>query len=144
MSELSYLPANWSNRPENVFATTTLKSGGVSQGDFSEYNLAAHVGDDEQAVNSNRVKLVKDLQLPADPVWLEQVHSDTVICADDVMKEVVVQADASVSRKKGVVCTVLTADCLPVFFCDNNGTEVAVAHAGWRGLHTGIISRDIK
>ena len=116
MSKHSYLPAKWIDKPQNVFATTTLINGGVSQGCYSEYNLAAHVGDDALAVKSNRAKLLDDLQLPAEPVWLEQVHSNMVICADDVTEGEIVQADASVSRKKCVVCAVLTADCLPVFF----------------------------
>ncbi len=143
MSKHSYLPAKWIDKPENVFATTTLINGGVSQGCYSGYNLAAHVGDDAQAVTSNRAKLLDDLQLPAEPVWLEQVHSNVVISADDVTEGEIVQADASVSRKKGVVCAVLTADCLPVFFCDKNGTEVAAAHAGWRGLHAGILTNTV-
>ena len=54
-----------------------------------------------------------------------------------------VQADASVARAGGVVCAVLTADCLPVFFSNREGTEVAVAHAGWRGLHGGILSNTL-
>ncbi len=145
----SYLPAKWSNKPENVFAITTLINGGVSKGDFSEYNLAAHVGDDPEAVKANRLKLVEDLQLPSEPVWLEQVHSNKVININELtdvktMAAGVIQADASVSRRKGAVCVVMTADCLPVFFCNQNGTEVAVAHAGWRGLHAGIISNTIK
>ncbi|MCK4833918.1 MAG: laccase domain-containing protein, partial [Gammaproteobacteria bacterium] len=76
MNRLSYLPANWPDKPENVSAVTTLLNGGVSQGGFSEYNLALHVGDDVQAVARNRAKLAADLSLPAEPVWLDQVHSN--------------------------------------------------------------------
>ena len=155
MNKLFYLPANWSNKPENVFATTTLINGGVSKGDFSEYNLAAHVGDDPAAVGANRLQLVADLQLPSEPVWLDQVHSNKVVCADESItrnsatmdpsqKLHTVQADASFTSTKGVVCAVLTADCLPVFFCNNGGTEVAVAHAGWRGLHAGIVTNTVN
>ncbi len=149
----SYLSLNWpescSARPENVQAYTTLITGGYSTGDYSQYNLAAHVGDDGLAVKANRVKLVEDLSLPSEPVWLEQVHSNKVVCIDELddsktTSPVAIQADASVSREKGAVCAVLTADCLPVFFCNQNGSEVAVAHAGWRGLHAGIISNTIK
>ncbi len=140
----SYLAADWSpagfEKPENVHAYTTLRNGGVSTGDYGEYNLAKHVGDEVQAVNSNRAMLVEDLQLPAEPVWLEQVHSNIVACADEIAAEEIVQADASYSRNKGVVCAVMTADCLPVFFCNPAGSEVAVAHAGWRGLHAGILT----
>lgn len=156
----SYLSLHWpenaSGKPDNVQAYTTLIAGGCSIGDFSQYNLAAHVGDDLQAVKANRVKLVEDLRLPAEPVWLEQVHSNKVVLAEQQVisnsaatatqsaVQAMVQADASISRQKGVVCAVLTADCLPVFFCNQSGTEVAVAHAGWRGLHAGIISNTVK
>jgi len=148
-----YLPADWpdnelaqsgSGKPENVHACTTLRSGGVSTGAYSEYNLADHVGDDPQAVVCNRAKLVEDLHLPSEPVWLEQVHSNKVVRADELATEQTVQADASFTSSKGVVCVVMTADCLPVFICNRSGTEVAVAHAGWRGLHAGIISNTVK
>jgi len=152
MNKKSYLRVSWpasrSAKLSNVHALTTLRNGGVSSGDFSDYNLATHVGDDLQAVKTNREKLIKDLQLPAEPVWLEQVHSNTVICAHELnanaASQTGIQADASFSHKKGVVCAVMTADCLPIFFCNSSATEVAVAHAGWRGLHAGIISNTIE
>ncbi len=158
MDELSYLATAWPDiwpeaRPEagqgneqgmplNVHAFTTLRKGGFSTGDYSEFNLADHVGDDRQRVEKNRQKLKHDLQLPAEPVWLEQVHSNRVINAAENTS--IQQADASFSRAKGVVCAVLTADCLPVFFCNKAGSEVAVAHAGWRGLHAGIITKTVQ
>ncbi len=145
MDKLSYLQASWSNKPENISAVTTLIHRGVSQGAFSEFNLAMHVGDDAEAVKNNRAKLLADLQLPSEPVWLEQVHSNKVIRVDaPLLDGCTPQADASVSTGRGVVCAVMTADCLPIFFCDEAGSEVAVAHAGWRGLHAGIISNTVK
>lgn len=145
MNKSSYLPVCWPKDSQaqlaNVHALTTLKSGGVSTGDFSEFNLAAHVGDEVASVEINRKKLCDDLHLETEPVWLEQVHSNKVICADEKKPT---PADASFTQSKGVVCAVLTADCLPVFFCNQSGTEVAVAHAGWRGLHAGIISKTIQ
>lgn len=145
MNTLSYLPANWPQKPSNVHALTTLRAGGVSEGGFSEYNLATHVGDELSAVKKNREKLVKDLQLPAEPVWLDQVHSNTVIRLDAFSGQAAPKrADASVSSERNVVCAVLTADCLPVFFSNEAGTEVAVAHAGWRGLHAGILSNTVE
>lgn len=153
MNTSIYLPAIWAGdvagnygpaKPENVHAYTTLRTGGISVGGFSQYNLADHVGDDPHAVISNRKQLVQDLYLPSEPVWLEQVHSNTVIRADDMAAGQPNQADASVSSSKGIVCVVMTADCLPVSICDQAGTEVAVAHAGWRGLHAGIISNTVK
>ncbi len=147
-AESSYLVASWSEgKPLNIRAITTLRTGGVSSGDFSEYNLALHVGDEPQAVKSNRDKLRSELALPAEPVWLNQVHSDMVLNIDEpgiLERESYVQADASVTCSKGVVCAVMTADCLPLFFCNQNGTEIAASHAGWRGLHAGIISNTVK
>ncbi len=152
MHESSYLPVNWpdqcSGKLDNVFAITTLIYGGVSKGDYQQYNLATHVGDDPVAVSANRAKLVEDLALPSEPVWLDQVHSNKVFVAEQYNATATaemhpVQADASVTRAGGAVCAVLTADCLPVFFSNREGTEVAVAHAGWRGLHGGILSNTL-
>lgn len=141
----SYLLLDWSDKPLNVQACTTLISGGSSVGDYAAYNLAAHVGDDPLAVKANREKLIKDLGLPGEPFWLNQVHgNEVVIVGDGEMLQHEPSADSSISREKGIVCVVLTADCLPVFFCDRSGEEVAVAHAGWRGLHAGIISNTVN
>jgi len=145
MNKQFYLPVRWTKewqgKLSNVQAVTTLIKGGISSGGYAEFNLATHVGDDLLSVNQNRKKLCTDLQLPSEPVWLEQVHSNRVVSADE---KTVLKADASFTQSKGVVCAVLTADCLPVFFCNQTGTEVAVAHAGWRGLHAGIISNTVK
>jgi YfiH family protein len=144
---------DWAVNSDNVHAYSTLISGGFSTGSYAEFNLATHVGDELTAVTANREKLKVELNLPTEPVWLEQVHGEVVIDADEYRystpavsssTQSAPQADASVSRAKGTVCAVLTADCLPVFFCNMAGTEVAVAHAGWRGLHAGIIRATIK
>jgi copper oxidase (laccase) domain-containing protein len=114
MSDDSYLPVDWpdnkAGKPENVFAVTTLVNGGVSKGDYSGFNLASHVGDDLAAVGANRAKLVEDLGLPSEPVWLDQVHSNKVIRADGLaatgqaIEKPMLKADASISGTKGVVC----------------------------------------
>ncbi len=154
MSKSGYLKASWQgDKPHNVHAYTSLRKGGMkagmSTGDFSAFNLALHVGDDSQAVKRNREKLYADLALPSEPVWLEQVHSNKVLNIDQpgaakTTENGLYVADASFSSGKGRVCAVMTADCLPVFFCNQRGSEVAVAHAGWRGLHAGIISNTVK
>lgn len=139
-------PEQWHNKLSHVHAVTTLINGGNSVDSFSTFNLATHVGDDLELVLNNRKKLSTDLQLPSEPVWLEQVHSNKVICLDEkfIDKETIPQADASFTQAKNVVCAVLTADCLPLFICNQTGLEVAVVHAGWRGLHAGIISNTVK
>ena len=129
--------------PSNVKAVSTTRHGGVSQGCYSSLNLGTHVGDDSQSVEINRQRLCQQLGINASPVWLEQVHGTQVL--ELTGKEgVVEQADASVTNKPGVVCTVMTADCLPVVFCSQGGDRVGVAHAGWRGLAAGVLEATVE
>ncbi|WP_237068705.1 peptidoglycan editing factor PgeF [Microbulbifer guangxiensis] len=136
-----YLFPDWP-APAAVRAAVTLRSGGHSEGAYSSFNLGNHVGDDEIAVSANRRQLQQELQLPAEPQWLEQIHSDRVVEAhhDGVVRT----ADASFTGSPGVVCAVLTADCLPVLLCDRQGTRVAAVHAGWRGLAGGVIRNAVE
>ena len=118
--------------PLRVAAACTTRGGGCGVAPYDALNLATHVGDDPLAVEENRRLLALELGLPAEPVWLDQVHGATVVDAARTARGV--KADAAYASQPGVVCAVLTADCLPVLFCDEAGTEVAAAHAGWRGL----------
>lgn len=126
--------------PTNVRALVTTRAGGVSCGPYASLNLGDHVGDDTQAVTINRQRLAENL--PAEPVWLKQIHG--CHCVNAATTAQGVEADAAFTRTSGVVCAVLTADCLPVLLCDSAGSVVAVAHAGWRGLAAGIIEASIK
>lgn len=121
--------------PKHVHAFMTTRDGGVSIGHYAGLNLGDHTGDDAGAVAQNRARL-REL-LPADPCWLTQVHGNTVCRADDPADSRV--ADACIAWRPNVVCTVLTADCLPVLLCDKRGEVVAAAHAGWRGLAGGVL-----
>ncbi|HED19545.1 MAG TPA: peptidoglycan editing factor PgeF [Gammaproteobacteria bacterium] len=128
--------------PANVKAVTTTRRGGVSEPPFDSFNLADHVGDEPDAVRRNRDILQQSLPLPAAPVWLNQVHGDTVVDASQCGERP--SADAVYCTRTGPVCAVLTADCLPVLLCDQNGTRVAAAHAGWRGLAGGILESSVE
>lgn len=141
-----YLLPEWLSKPDNVHACTTLRTANNSSSSYGEFNLAMHVGDEPQVVEANRQKLIRDLILPSSPIWLNQIHSNEVINADQQLhtQGILPQADALFSARKKVVCVVLTADCLPIFFCNQSGTEVAVAHAGWRGLHAGILHKTVE
>jgi YfiH family protein len=125
--------------PPGVRALVTTRCGGASRAPWHSFNLGAHVGDDPLAVAANRALLRREL--PAEPVWLAQVHGTQ--CVDAAITAADTPADASISRHRGVVCAVLTADCLPVLFCDLRGTVVGIAHAGWRGLAAGVIEATV-
>lgn len=149
MSELPIIAAGWP-APAAVHAFTTTRGGGVSRGLFGAgpglpaggLNLGGHVGDDPQAVEANRARL--QAGLPAAPRWMRQVHGTRVVewTADPPPAEPV-EADACFTRAPGVVCAVMTADCLPVFLCDGEGSTVGLAHAGWRGLAAGILEETV-
>ncbi len=141
--------------PENVRALTTTRKGGVSRAPWASLNLAGHVGDDPLAVQENRRLLYQSRQLPAEPLWLKQVHGDDVAEAalytarpgrdSSAVPQIEPPiADASVVRRPGQVSAVLTADCLPVLFCERSGRCVAAAHAGWRGLAAGVLERTVQ
>jgi len=127
--------------PPAVHAVSTTRSGGVSVAPYASMNPADHVGDAEVAVARNRELLVRELALPAAPRWLRQVHGTVTVDAARVGG--VPEADASWTNSAGVVCVVLTADCLPVLLCDQAGTCVAAIHAGWRGLAAGVIEQAV-
>jgi len=120
----------------------TTRRGGQSTAPYDSFNLGSHVGDDPQAVATNRADLIRRLDLPAQPAWLEQVHGVKAVEADGIT--VPVTADASYTHHTGVVCVVMTADCLPVLFYDAAQDSVAAAHAGWRGLAAGVLEATIS
>ena len=133
--------------PPNVRAAFTLRSGGVSEPPFDTLNLGAHVGDDARAVARNRRLLSDALRLPAEPVWMEQVHGIEVLDLDQPSSAgqaaSITGADAAFTRREGNVCVVQVADCLPVLLSARDGSVVAVAHAGWRGLATGVLEATV-
>jgi len=129
--------------PAGVHAWASLRAGGVSSGPFASLNVAAHVGDDASSVAENRTRLSRDLELPSEPVWLTQVHGNRVaqLSSDTAAGG---EADAAMTREPGVVCAVLTADCLPVVLTNRAGSMVGVAHAGWRGLAAGVLENAVS
>lgn len=128
--------------PKRVMAMTTTRLGGVSLPPFDSLNLGDHVGDDANAVAENRRRLQDRFDLPSEPKWLSQVHGSR--CCDAVQVAGGTEADALFTVQPGVVCAVLTADCLPLLLCDRGGQRVAAVHAGWRGLLDGVIENSVK
>lgn len=126
--------------PPSVRAWVTTRTGGHSTGGHGGFNLATHVGDDPVAVAANRQRLRNRLAVA--PLWLSQVHGTRCVVAEEAWSGI--EADACITRSTCHACTVMTADCLPVFFCNRSGTAVGVAHAGWRGLAAGVLEATIE
>jgi polyphenol oxidase len=141
MTDLPVITPDWP-APANVRALSTTRLGGVSTGAYAELNLGDHVGDSPSAVATNRHRVVSRLGLPGMPVWLRQVHGVAVAELSSAPPRP--EADAAWTNCKGQVCAILTADCLPVLFCDRAGTVVAAAHAGWRGLSAGVLASCLR
>ena len=146
------LPTTWL-KPEwpvasQVVAFTTSRLAPDTMPDsklssYQDFNLALHVNDNEQTVRHNRTVLASHCALNAENIhWLEQIHSNTLVQAES--SSISTQADASYTRKQQEACVVMTADCLPVLFCNEQATQVAAAHAGWRGLASGILTKTVE
>jgi YfiH family protein len=134
---------DWS-APKHIGALSTIRAGGVSTAPYDNggtggLNLGTHVNDRAQDVEINR-GLLRQL-LPASPIWLAQVHGTRVVDAADAISGT--EADAIITTQPGQVCTIMTADCLPVLFSDAAGKVVGAAHAGWRGLAGGVLENTV-
>ncbi|MBP0603577.1 peptidoglycan editing factor PgeF [Aeromonas sanarellii] len=138
---MNWIEPDWP-APGNVRALSTTRNGGLSEGVFAGLNLGAHVGDEPARVEANRALLQQAAGIPGPLNWLNQVHGTAV---HPVSREYggAPDADAACVREAGLGCIVMTADCLPVLFCDRAGTVVAAAHAGWRGLQGGVLEESI-
>lgn len=136
----SWLVPDWP-APPNVHAATTTREGpGNAPRSPFGFNIGTRCGDDPAAVAGNRELLHEVLSLPSEPRWLRQVH-DTHVAIDPAPGEP--QADAAVTRARGVVLAIQTADCLPVLFCNDDGSGIGAAHAGWRGLSAGVLENTL-
>jgi YfiH family protein len=122
--------------PQGVHAFCSERAGGVSAAPYDTLNLGDHVGDDPLAVAENRRRLAA--QLRARPVFLKQVHGRGVVRLTAATADGS-EADACWTMERGVACTMMVADCLPVLLADRQGRVVGAAHCGWRGLAGGVL-----
>lgn len=136
-----WLWADWP-APEHIRAGTSIRSGGYSHAPYDGLNLACHVGDQPDDVIKNRETLSNHLKLPAEPVWLDQTHSSNIISLDTEPESL--QADGCHTSRRNKICTIMTADCVPVLLCNTHGTKIAAIHAGWKGICCGILENAIK
>lgn len=123
--------------PANIKALVSTRQGGVSLAPYDSWNMGDHVADELVSVAQNRALLNEFLPANSNVCWLQQIHGVEVVEADQT--HLMAKADASVSQQTGQVCAIMTADCLPVLFCDLQGRQVGAAHAGWRGLANGVL-----
>ena len=135
----TFIDPDWP-APPGIRALSTTRLGGESRAPWNSFNLGDHVGDDPASVTANRARLAAKLPAGTQLQWLRQVHGTRVIEAGAAATP---EADASWTASLGHACAVMTADCLPVLFCDRAGTTVAAAHAGWRGLCAGVLEATV-
>lgn len=140
MAVHSFQPSGW---PRRVRIVTTTRDGGVSREPWFSFNLGDHVGDDAAAVQANRQQLVSALPTGVMVHWLAQEHGTRIVAAspDPVTPPT---ADGCWTSEPRLACAVLTADCLPVLLCSDDGQTVAAVHAGWRGLVAGVIEAAVQ
>jgi YfiH family protein len=140
---LAWLEPDWP-APRGVRAAFALRGGGVSALPWDSLNVGVHVGDDSAAVLENRRRLRAALALPAEPLWLDQVHGCEVVDAYALIAGGRPHGDAVVTSRAGIVCAIQVADCLPVLFASGDGRHVGAAHAGWRGLAGGVLEATVQ
>ncbi|MFM7760356.1 MAG: polyphenol oxidase family protein, partial [Burkholderiaceae bacterium] len=146
---LPVLEMNWPERPASVSVISTTRRGGYSATPYDDgtgaggLNLGTHVGDVAETVARNRALLRQ--ALPAEPIWLTQVHGTRVVNADVAdVTSAFIEADACITTRTDVVCAIMTADCMPVLLADSRGRVVGAAHAGWRGLAGGVLQATVN
>ncbi len=152
---LAMYQPDW-QKPNGVQAIATMRPGGVSTGPFESLNLGAHVGDEKLNVLENRRRLLTQLRGVERLCFVDQVHGSRAVLADDLprgaslpteepclMPAAVLAADAMVTSQKGLGLVIQTADCLPVFFSSTDGAVIGIAHAGWRGLASGVLENTV-
>ncbi|PKF79365.1 peptidoglycan editing factor PgeF [Vibrio sp. vnigr-6D03] len=139
---MKWIYPNW-DAPNNVKAISSTRLGGVSQGSYAGLNLGTHVDDESGLVAENRSRLMTASGMPSAPIWLNQTHSTHVVSMVSPSEEII-SADGTFTTQPNIVCSAMTADCLPVLLTDTKGTQVAAVHAGWRGLAGGILEKALQ
>ncbi|NQW70412.1 MAG: peptidoglycan editing factor PgeF [Betaproteobacteria bacterium] len=139
---MNFIKLDWDTPPQ-IHALMSTRLGGVSQPPYDTFNLAEHVGDKPEYVAQNR-RLLR-AHLPSEPLWLKQIHSSIVSIPTlrTNQPNLPIVADAIVTTKSDEVLVIMTADCLPVLFAANDGSVIGAAHAGWRGLSSGVLENTV-
>ncbi|MBA5764515.1 peptidoglycan editing factor PgeF [Vibrio sp. 404] len=139
---MSFIVPNW-KVPKQVKAISSTRIGGYSLERYQGLNLGSHVGDDLETVIKNRQALTQLSEMPNSPIWLNQTHSTDVVLVNQPT-ELTLDADGLFTSQSGIVCSAMTADCLPVLLTNTQGNQVSAVHAGWRGLANGIVENAVN
>jgi polyphenol oxidase len=140
LNSQAWIAAKW-GAPDRVKAGVTTRAGGNSLPPYDALNLATHVGDDPATVTRNRSYVSGLLQLPSEPIWLNQIHGNRIVCAEKLENNT---ADGTYTDQTGLVCTVMTADCVPVLLCNATASRVAAVHVGWKGFCADILENALE
>lgn len=138
MKPVSFFKPDWP-APPNISSYCSMRAGGVSRAPYESMNIGSHVGDARKCVDENRQEIRRLTKMPGEPRWLEQVHGKKVVKIGGSENPGIIQADGAYTIAKRQVLAVMTADCLPVLLASENGQEIAVVHAGWKGLAANVI-----
>ena len=141
MPKVEIKKVEW-NAPDNVKAIISTRIGGFSKGEYKFSNMSLDVGDAKSAVVKNREDIQRTLNLPSEPSWMRQIHGTNIEYLESPKKNII--CDGSYTDQRGVVCAILSADCLPIMMCDRFGKKIGVLHVGWRGIGKDLIQKFIK
>jgi len=126
--------------PSGVHAlVTTRQMPGNSLPPYEAFNLGLRSGENEAIVLANRDLLARSFALPSPPRLLHQVHGNRSLRLTEEVLAGEPEADAAFTTQSSIVLAILTADCLPILVCADDGAEITAVHAGWRGLAAGVI-----
>lgn len=140
----AFVKPQWPVPPFVHALTTTRHLPGNSLPPYDAFNLGLRSGEDEAIVRANRAALERAFALPSAPRWLRQVHGTTVKRFGAIDEGAEIEADAAFASDRGIALAIQTADCLPIALCADDGREIALAHAGWRGLAAGVIEASVR
>ncbi|MFT2110048.1 peptidoglycan editing factor PgeF [Marinomonas sp. 2405UD68-3] len=140
--ELYVITPDWPV-PSHVKAFVSTRKGGVSSGGYQGLNLGGHVNDRTELVERNRALFAQKTSMPNTLQWLNQVHS-TDVATLPLVEGASNMADAAITSQAQQICAILTADCLPILLSNQEGSQVAAIHAGWRGLCDGVIEETVR
>lgn len=138
---------------DGVLAFSTTRKGGVSEGNYGEFNINEYCGDKPDHIAANRKLLAGRIGIPESRIVMahqvhgvevRQVTADLLDLPDEARRTILEGVDALMTDVAGVCIGVSTADCIPVLLYDEEHHAVAAIHAGWRGTVARIVDKTVQ